>query len=87
MRYDRGRTSEKHPTMHYTANTQMSAAALIFSNTVLLQRLFRCCALLSAALIFSATALRAYIAVAFTFGIFTYLINLMAFQSIKIVLI
>ncbi len=35
-----------------TVNTQMSAAALIFSATVLLRRLFVCGALLSAALIF-----------------------------------
>ncbi len=65
-----------------TLNTQMSAAALIFSATALLRRLFGCGALLSAALIFSGP-----VSLWRFFGIFPYLIAYVAFQSIQIVLI
>ncbi len=57
----------------------MSAAALIFSATVLQRRLFGCGALLSAALIFSATILLWRL-----FEIFPYLVAFVALQIIKL---
>ncbi len=69
----------------YDLWVRRAAAALRwvhFSAPALLRRLFECGALLSAALIFSAT-----VSLWRLFGIFPYLISYVVFQSIKIVLI